>query len=120
MDEMIVRAASESDLVQLTDIYNYYVRTSPATFDIEPVSLSNRREWFGITTKRGRIACWWQPVGMRCWVMPLAVRSALSRRMKHQWKPASIYIPIIAGRVSVSRFIPNCSGYWPERICIAP
>lgn len=46
MDEMIVRAARESDLIQLTDIYNYRVRTSPATFDIVPVSLANRREWF--------------------------------------------------------------------------
>ena len=47
MNEMTIRSAVEIDLVQLTDIYNHYVRTSPATFDIEPVSLDNRREWFG-------------------------------------------------------------------------
>lgn len=47
MEAMIVRPAEESDLVQLADIYNHYVRTSAATFDIEPVSLANRREWFG-------------------------------------------------------------------------
>jgi hypothetical protein len=47
MEAMIVRPAEESDLVQLADIYNHYVRTSSATFDIEPVSLANRREWFG-------------------------------------------------------------------------
>lgn len=40
-----VRAATVDDLPSITDIYNHYVRISPATFDLEPVSLENRRAW---------------------------------------------------------------------------
>ena len=45
MDAITVRAACEADLTSLTDIYNHYVRESPATFDITPVTLDDRREW---------------------------------------------------------------------------
>ena len=47
MNEVLVRAARSGDLQALTDIYNHYVRTSPATFDLEPASLEARREWMG-------------------------------------------------------------------------
>ncbi|MCL4504930.1 MAG: N-acetyltransferase family protein [Chloroflexi bacterium] len=46
MNTLTVRAARESDLTCLTDIYNHYVHESPATFDITPVTLDDRREWF--------------------------------------------------------------------------
>jgi phosphinothricin acetyltransferase len=45
MDPVVVRQAEPGDLPQLTDVYNHYVKTSPATFDLEPVSLERRREW---------------------------------------------------------------------------
>jgi phosphinothricin acetyltransferase len=45
MDPIHVRRSAGDDLQALTDIYNHYVKTSPATFDLEPVSLENRREW---------------------------------------------------------------------------
>jgi phosphinothricin acetyltransferase len=41
-----IRAATESDLDALNDLYNHYVRTSPATFDIDQISMDRRREWF--------------------------------------------------------------------------
>jgi phosphinothricin acetyltransferase len=40
-----VRAAREPDLPALTDVYNHYVRTSAATFDIEPLTVEQRRDW---------------------------------------------------------------------------
>jgi phosphinothricin acetyltransferase len=43
---MIIRAASLADLRALTDIYNYYVQNSPATFDIQPFMPEQRRGWF--------------------------------------------------------------------------
>ncbi len=46
MHTLTVRAARETDLPALTDIYNYYIRESPATFDIVPATPENRREWF--------------------------------------------------------------------------
>jgi phosphinothricin acetyltransferase len=47
MNGILVRGATSGDLQALTDIYNHYVRTSPATFHLEPVSLEDRREWMG-------------------------------------------------------------------------
>jgi len=45
MSGTLVRPAVDQDLSSITDIYNHYVRTSPATFDLEPVSLENRLRW---------------------------------------------------------------------------
>jgi phosphinothricin acetyltransferase len=45
MNGILVRGAECGDLQALTDIYNHYVKTSPATFHLEPVSLEDRREW---------------------------------------------------------------------------
>jgi phosphinothricin acetyltransferase len=45
MDGILVRTAEHGDLPPLTDLYNHYVKTSPATFDLEPVSLDSRRQW---------------------------------------------------------------------------
>lgn len=41
-----MRHARDSDLAALTEIYNHYVVHSPATFDLEPFSPEQRREWF--------------------------------------------------------------------------
>ena len=45
MDAVLVRAAAGGDLRPLTDLYNHYVKTSPATFDLEPVSIDDRMRW---------------------------------------------------------------------------
>ncbi len=45
MNGIVVRRSAGGDLKELTDIYNHYVKTSPATFDLEPASLEARREW---------------------------------------------------------------------------
>lgn len=43
---MDVRPCRAGDLEQVNDIYNFYVRTSPATFDIDEITAERRREWF--------------------------------------------------------------------------
>jgi phosphinothricin acetyltransferase len=43
---MEIQEGRAADLEQVNEIYNHYVRTSPATFDIEPISMERRREWF--------------------------------------------------------------------------
>ena len=43
--EVQVRAGEEGDLPELTDIYNHYVRETPITFDIEPLTVEARRPW---------------------------------------------------------------------------
>ncbi|HVV77910.1 MAG TPA: GNAT family N-acetyltransferase [Mycobacteriales bacterium] len=41
-----VRYAAEGDLPALTDIYNHYVLNTAATFDLQPHTVEDRREWF--------------------------------------------------------------------------
>jgi phosphinothricin acetyltransferase len=48
-----IRAARPADLPALTDLYNHYVTSSPATFDIEPFTLAERREWMDHHAERG-------------------------------------------------------------------
>ncbi|MFG2299414.1 GNAT family N-acetyltransferase [Actinacidiphila glaucinigra] len=43
--EVQVRPGGEEDLKALTDLYNHYVRETPITFDLEPLSLEQRRPW---------------------------------------------------------------------------
>ena len=43
---LAIRSASIDDLARLTEIYNHYVLTSHVTFDLSPVTLEERREWF--------------------------------------------------------------------------
>lgn len=41
-----MRAAIEGDLEALNDMYNQYVAETHYTFDIEPMTMDARREWF--------------------------------------------------------------------------
>ena len=43
---MIVRPAVAEDLERINDIYNHYVLHSQATFDLVPITMEARREWF--------------------------------------------------------------------------
>ncbi|HEY3288570.1 MAG TPA: GNAT family N-acetyltransferase [Anaerolineae bacterium] len=49
-----VRPAMVQDVPAITELYNYYVRTSPISFDIEPVSIQSRLDWFSHYAERGR------------------------------------------------------------------
>ncbi|MEU6347208.1 N-acetyltransferase family protein [Streptomyces sp. NPDC046977] len=43
--EVQVRPGREEDLRALTELYNHYVRETPVTFDLEPLSPEQRRPW---------------------------------------------------------------------------
>ena len=43
---MIVRPAVAGDLERINAIYNHYVLYSQATFDIEPITIEARHDWF--------------------------------------------------------------------------
>ena len=45
-DKLVIREAAPADIEPLRAIYNYYVRNSHITFDLEEVSQDNRTEWF--------------------------------------------------------------------------
>ena len=52
--QVVIRAAEEADLGSLNDIYNEYVRTTHYTFDVEPMTIDARHEWFGHYAATGR------------------------------------------------------------------
>ena len=49
-----VRPCSEVDLEAINEFYNHYILTSPATFDMEPKTMDERREWFNHYAPTGR------------------------------------------------------------------
>jgi phosphinothricin acetyltransferase len=51
---MEIRPCREGDLEQLNDLYNYYIRETPITFDIEPIPIDARRAWFSHYADTGR------------------------------------------------------------------
>lgn len=52
--QLTFRPARPDDLPRLTEIYNHYVVHSPATFDLEPKSVDERRDWFAQFADTGR------------------------------------------------------------------
>lgn len=57
MSDITIRRAEPGDLPALLDIYNHYILTTPVTFDIEPRTLAQRREWFAQFQAGGRYRC---------------------------------------------------------------
>lgn len=45
-DDLIIRAAVDADVPQLAELYNHYILNSVATFDTEPHTIAQKREWF--------------------------------------------------------------------------
>jgi phosphinothricin acetyltransferase len=54
MAQMLIRSAARPDLARLTAIYNHYVLSSPATFDLEPLTVEHRAGWFEEHASIGR------------------------------------------------------------------
>ncbi|BCJ27051.1 N-acetyltransferase family protein [Actinocatenispora sera] len=52
--EIRSRPARLDDLPRLTEIYNHYVLATPITFDVEPVTVAGRRDWFDAHAPSGR------------------------------------------------------------------
>ncbi|MCH8993935.1 MAG: N-acetyltransferase [Chloroflexi bacterium] len=52
--DVLVRRGRESDLARINEIYNHYVLTTAVTFDIEPITMEQRRAWFARYATDGR------------------------------------------------------------------
>lgn len=57
MADIPIRHAEERDLPALLEIYNHYVVNTPITFDIEPRTLEQRRQWLDGFDVTGRYQC---------------------------------------------------------------
>ena len=54
MSDLVIRPGRRDDIPALLAIYNHYVATSAVTFDIVPLTLEQRLEWFGHYAETGR------------------------------------------------------------------
>lgn len=54
MANRIIRPATIDDLPRLTEIYNHYIVNMPTTFELEPYTVEQRREWFSHYAPAGR------------------------------------------------------------------
>ena len=57
MSDVAIRRVEPGDLPALLDIYNYYVVHTPVTFDLEPRTLAQRRDWLNGFGTSGRYQC---------------------------------------------------------------
>jgi phosphinothricin acetyltransferase len=46
LSETIVRGPRPEDLAPLVEVYNHYIRETVITFDLEPITVEDRRDWF--------------------------------------------------------------------------
>ncbi|MBI5287833.1 MAG: N-acetyltransferase [Chloroflexi bacterium] len=49
-----IRPGTLRDLPRLVEIYNHYILHTPVTFDLEPVTIEQRRPWFDQFADQGR------------------------------------------------------------------
>ena len=57
MNDVIIRRVEQGDLPALLAIYNYYVRETPVSFDIEPRTMAQRQQWLDGFAATGRYQC---------------------------------------------------------------
>src|SRR4051794_15697542 len=57
MPRIAIRRPEPGDLPALTEVYNHYVLETPATFEIEPYSVEQRRKWLAGFAETGRYQC---------------------------------------------------------------
>ena len=51
---LVIDTANQVDLKRMTEIYNYYIIHSHATFDMEQFSITKREDWFRKFSSEGR------------------------------------------------------------------
>jgi phosphinothricin acetyltransferase len=78
---LVVRPAVEPDLVPLNDMYNQYVKDTHFTFDLEPMTMEARREWF---THYG-------PIGRHRLLVAVADGAVIGYACSSQWRPRAAY-----------------------------
>jgi phosphinothricin acetyltransferase len=71
VSDVTIRRAEATDLPALLELYNHYVVHTPVTFDIEPLTLTQRESWFAQFSPSGRHQCFVaaadaRPIGWAC------------------------------------------------------
>ena len=83
--QLLVRPAEEGDLEQLNDMYNQYVKDTHFTFDIEPVTIEARREWFAH----------YKPAGPHRLLVAVSDNAVVGYACSSQWRTKPAYLTSI-------------------------
>ncbi len=97
MPSPVLRPYADDDLARITEIYNHYVRTSIATFDIEPVTAARYAHWVRAHSSGE---------GHRIWVVEEAGR-VLGYAGSGPFRPRSAYDRTVETSIYVD---PACVG----------
>ena len=79
--QLEVRPGAEQDLEPLNDLYNQYVKDTHFTFDLEPMTIEARREWF---THYG-------PVGRHRLLVAVSGDTVVGYACSSQWRSRPAY-----------------------------
>lgn len=92
MAGIAIRLPSINDLAALTELYNHYVCNTTITFDLSPVSVSQRQaEWFSHYGATGRYRLWVADRGGE--VVGYATSSPFHRKAAYQTSvETSVYV----------------------------
>lgn len=92
-ESVVVRDGVDHDIEQLTAIYNHYVTTSHATFDIDPITVDRRRtEWF----------CHYRDSGPHRLLVATAGTTILGYATSSPFRPKAAYTTTVATSVYCS------------------
>jgi phosphinothricin acetyltransferase len=90
--KVTVRPADVKDLGQLNDLYNRYVLETHFTFDIEPMTLESRREWFDHYSSTGRHRV----------VVGVSDGSVIGYACSSRWRPKPAYETSVEASIYVA------------------
>ncbi len=99
MSGFSIRAAVQSDLEALTALYNHFVLNTPITFDTEPWSIEQRREWLSHYASTGR---------HRLLIAESAAGNLLGYASSSKFRPKAAYDTTVETSVYVS---PDAQGH---------
>ncbi len=120
MAEAVVRDGRAEDLPAINDIYNHYVLETAITFEVEPVTMAARREWFTHYAPTGRHRLFVAAAGDD--VLGYATSSPYHDRAAYETSvEVSVYLdPGSVGRASAPGCTRRCWRPSRARTSIAP
>jgi phosphinothricin acetyltransferase len=96
-EDVSIRVACPADGIAITAIYNYYVRETPFTFDLDDVTAESRTTWFEQFAGRGRHQL----------LVAADAHGLLGYACSTPFKPKPAYLPTVETTIYL---VPNATG----------
>ena len=93
MPSFSIRRARPDDLSDLTSIYNYYIESTPTTFDLVPFSVEERRAWLEGFAEAGPYQIFVATKDLE------GSETAVGYACSHRFRPKAAYAPSVEASV---------------------